>query len=151
MKIELIKLLFNESSGFKYKPFDYCCEMLKRNPAILLTDEECYEYDLPNFAISETETYSDWEDDWEETRYYPIRFCPFCGTPIEIVLIEEKDVSDFYERLNKKREELWKKCQRTDSKKKEAELRDQVSKLDDRINCFYNLMEYSENLFSEEI
>ena len=51
-------------------------------------------------------------------------------------------MSDKYNELTKQREELWKKCQRTDSKKKEAELREQVRKLDNQINSFYELDEW---------
>ena len=40
------------------------------------------------------------------------------------------------------RDELWKKCQRTDSKKEDSELRKQVRKLDDQINDFYELCEW---------
>ena len=44
--------------------------------------------------------------------------------------------------LSKQRENLWKRCQRTDSKKKEAELREQVRRLDNQINSFYWLDEW---------
>ena len=54
-------------------------------------------------------------------------------------------VSDKYNELSKQREDLWKKCQRTDSKKEEFELRNQVKKLDDQINDFYELGEWREN------
>ena len=57
-------------------------------------------------------------------------------------MVDEVDVSEKYDELTKLREELWKKCQRTDSKKKEFELRDHVRKLDDQINDFYELGEW---------
>lgn len=44
-------------------------------------------------------------------------------------------------------EDLWKKCQRTDSKKKEAELIEQVRKLDNQINGFYLLDEWKEDVY----
>ena len=55
--------------------------------------------------------------------------------------MDEIDVSKKYEALTKQREDLWEKCQRTDSKKEESELREQVRKLDDQINDFYELGE----------
>ena len=61
---------------------------------------------------------------------------------IEISVVDEIDVSDKYKKLSKQREELWKKCQRTDSKKKESELREQVRNLDNQINGFYLLDEW---------
>lgn len=78
----------------------------------------------------------------EKTDNYPIHFCPHCGEKIEISVVEEIDVSDEYNGLTKKRKELWEKCQRIDSKKKESELREQVSDLDNQINDFYELGEW---------
>ena len=55
--------------------------------------------------------------------------------------MDEIDVSEKYDELTKQREDFWKKCQRTDSKKEASELRDIVRKLDDKINDFYELGE----------
>ena len=51
-------------------------------------------------------------------------------------------MSDKYKELTKQRDELCKKCQTTDSKKEDYELRKQVRKLDDQINDFYELGEW---------
>lgn len=51
-------------------------------------------------------------------------------------------MSDKYKELTKQRDELWKKCQSTDSKKEDYELRKQVRKLDDQIDDFYELDEW---------
>ena len=77
------------------------------------------------------------------TYNYPIQFCPHCGEKIEIEVVEEIYVSEEYNQLSKQRDELWKKCQKTDSKKKENELREQVRDLDNKINGFYELSEWS--------
>ena len=70
-------------------------------------------------------------------------------------MVEEIDVSDKYNELSKQREELWKKCQKTDSKKKESELREQVRKLDKQIDSFYWLDEwkgeYKEGKFQRKV
>ena len=55
--------------------------------------------------------------------------------------------ADKYNELSKQREDLWKKCQRTDSKKKEAELIEQVRKFDNQINGFYLLDEWKEDVY----
>lgn len=47
-----------------------------------------------------------------------------------------------YDELTKQREELWKKCQKTDSKKKESGLREQIRRLDNQTNDFYKLNEW---------
>ena len=149
MKIELIKLKFNDTHSYKYKPFKYCCDEIQNDKAIVFTNEDLsplkYIGDgnfIPQICTSHTEVITSYEDEWEQTDNYPIRFCPHCGEKIEISVVDEIDVSDKYEELTKQRDELWKRCQRTDSKKKEAELREQVRKLDNQINGFYLLDEW---------
>lgn len=151
MKIELIKLKFNNTCSYKYKPFTYCCDEIQNDKAIVLTGEDINDIDgeyeddgvsIPQFCASYTEIITSYEDEWEQTDNYPIRFCPHCGEKIEISVVDEIDVSGEYEELNKQREELWMKCQKTDSKKKEFELMKQVRELDKQINDFYELSEW---------
>lgn len=149
MKIELIKLKFNDTHSYKYKPFQYCCDEIQNDKVIVFTGEDlvhsndCWDDEryIPQLCTSYTEVITSYEDEWEQTDNYPIKFCPHCGEKIEISAVEEIDVSDKYNELTKQREELWKKCQRTDSKKEESGLREQVRKLDDQINDFYELGE----------
>lgn len=158
MKIELIKLKFNDTYSYKYKPFTHCCDEIQNDKAIVFTGEDLVCNDtfglvvrdsddniIPQFCTSYTETFNSWGDEYEQTDNYPIRFCPHCGEKIEISIVDEIDVSDKYDELTKQRDELWKKCQRTDSKKEEHELRKQIRKLDDQINDFYELGEWREN------
>ena len=155
MKIELIRLKFDDTHSYKYKPFKYCCDEIQNNKAIVFTGEDLVCNDIfglvvrdsddtiiPQFCNSYTETFTSYEDEWEQTDNYPIRFCPHCGEKIEISVVDEIDVSDKYEELTKQREELWKKCQKTDSKKEDFELKEQVRKLDNQINGFYELCEW---------
>lgn len=154
MKIELIRLRFNNSHSYKYKPFKYCCEEIDGNECIEFTTENMVTSSFlkedegvdgccsPKLCISHTETITSYEDEWEITNNYPIRFCPYCGEKVNIKVVNEIDVSDKYNELTKQREDLWKECQRTDSKKEEFELMEQVKKLDDQINDFYELGEW---------
>lgn len=151
MKIELIKLKFNDTHSYKYKSFTHCCEAIQNDKAIVFTGEDIndiggeYEDDcvfIPQFCTSHTEVITCYEDEWEQTDNYPIQFCPHCGEKIEISVVDEIDVSDKYKELSKQREDLLKRCQRTDSKKEERELRKQVRKLDEQINDFYELSEW---------
>ena len=150
MKIELIKLKFNNTHSYKYKPFKHCCDEIQNDKVIVFTGEDLVYSDdslddgsyIPRFCTSYTEVITSYEDEWEQTYNYPIRFCPHCGEKIEILVVDEIDVSDKYNELTKQREDLWKKCRRTDSKKKEAELREQVRNLDSQINGFYELDEW---------
>ena len=149
MKIELIRQKFDERRGYKYKPFDFCCDKIVGNPCIVFSDSVeiddnklddylDYECTFPAFALVHTE--SDYDVDWD--TYYKISHCPFCGEPIEISVVGEEDVDDYYKNLSKQREELWKKYNKTDSKKKAQELYDQVHELDNQINWLYQLVEY---------
>ena len=155
MEIELIKLKFNNTHSYKYKPFKHCCDEIQNDKVIVFTGEDLVcndifglvvrdsdDYIIPQFCNSYTETFNSWGDEYEQTDNYPIQFCPHCGEKIEISVVEEIDVSNKYNKLSKQRDELWKKCQRTDSKKKESELREQVEKLDKQINDFYELGEW---------
>ena len=151
MKIDLIKQKFDETRGYKYKPFSYCCEQIKENPHIVLSDkvyveddeyEEDDECTFPAFALKHSELYKDWDDEWKINNYYKINYCPFCGEPIEISVVGEEDVDDYYKKLCKQREELWKEYNKTDSKKEAQELRKQVHELDEQIDWLYQLLEY---------
>lgn len=154
MKIELIKLKFNDTHSYKYKPFTHCCDEIHKNDCIIFTNEDLSPLKhidddnfIPQFCTSHTEVITSYEDEWEQTDNYPIQFCPHCGKKIEISVVDEIDVSDKYNELSKQRKELWKKCQRTDSKKKEVELKEQVRKLDKQIDSFYWLDEWKEDVY----
>lgn len=155
MKIELIKLKFNDTHSYKYKSFKHCCDEIQNNKAIVFTSEDMndiggeYEDDgvsIPQFCTSHTEVVTFYKDEWEQTDNYPIQFCPHCGEKIEIEVVDEIDVSEKYDELTKLREDSWKKCQRTDSKKEEFELSRKVRKLDGQINDFYCLNEWEEDI-----
>lgn len=151
MKIELIRLKFNGTHSYKYNPFKHCCDEIQKDKTIVFTGEDINDIDgeyeddgiyIPQFCTSYTQTVGSWEDEWEQTDNFPIKFCPHCGEKIEISVVDKIDVSDKYEELTKQRDELWERCQRTDSKKKESELREQVGKLDKQIDSFYWLDEW---------
>lgn len=156
MKIELIRLKFNDTHSYKYKPFTYCCDEIQNNECIEFTNKNLtnfnVDYDkeygfIPQLCTSHTEVITSYEDEWEQTDNYPIQFCPHCGKKIKISVVDEIDVSDKYNKLSKRREELWKECQRTDSKKKEFKLREQVGQLDKQIDSFYWLDEWKEDVY----
>lgn len=154
MKIELIKQILNhdtvDSVSFKYKPIKWCCDEIKENPLIEIVREYTvnphdFSEDLePSVAIKHTQIIYDWEDEYEQNDYYRINYCPFCGESIELSIVREEDVSEVLSGLEKERKEIWKKHNKTDSKKKAEELRELVRKLDNQINYFYGLCEYEE-------
>lgn len=156
MKIKLIKLKFVGNTSYKYKPFKYCCDAITKNKTICFTNESpdsefygvCDDgyYTIPYFASWFAETVHDWEDEWENDYYYPIKFCPHCGEPIEIVIVGEEDRTEEYLNLKKERGDLRKKCQQTGSKKKEFDLELIIQELDKDIEWFYLFCEYKSNI-----
>lgn len=42
MKIKLIKLKFNDTHSYKYKPFTYCCNKIQNDKAIVFTGEDLF-------------------------------------------------------------------------------------------------------------
>lgn len=68
MKIELIKLKFNDTCAYKHKPFQYCCDEIQNDKAIVFTGEDLVHSDdcwdderyIPQFCTSYTETFSSW-------------------------------------------------------------------------------------------
>lgn len=152
MKIDLVRLKFNDTCSYKYKPFKYCCDEIQEDKAIVFTGEDlvhnndCWgdERYIPRFCNSHTETFNSWGDEFEQTENYPIQFCPHCGEKIEINVVDEVDFSEEYDELSKLRKELWDKYNKTDSKREAEELRRKVADLDDKINDFYELGEMKE-------
>ena len=152
MKIELIKLKFNGTCVYKYKPFQYCCNEIQNDKAILFTGEDMndiggeYEDDgvfIPQFCTSHTEVITCYEDEWEQTDNYPIQFCPHCGEKIEISVVDEIDVSDKYDELTKQHDEIWNKYEKTDSNKEKSGLRKQLGIINKQIKDLCELGEWN--------
>lgn len=151
MRIELVKQKFNGSRGYKYKPFQYCCNKLRDSTVINLS-EECTEdeiYDdeyrnIPQITIHESEMVYSYGDEWQQDYYYPIKFCPFCGEPIEVEVVSTEDKTEYYNRIGEERGNVWKMCQETDSKAEEQILLKRRNELDNLMERLYELGEYKE-------
>lgn len=152
MKIELTKIRYGEDeTTYKYKPFSYCCEKIKENDGIIFTNEDFVDNDFrdeyddtPRFCVTITERISSYEDSWDETRNYPIEYCPHCGEKIEISVVREMDMTEEVTRLRKEREEMLIKSNVTDSKKEERELKEKVRAYDRKIRWYYDVTEWEE-------
>ena len=101
----------------------------------------------PNFFIYSSEEIHDWEDSWLQEDYYKVDFCPHCGEKIEISVVDEIDANEKYKELESKRDELSKRRRKTDSKKREYELTEEIQELDRLINDFHDVSEYKEELY----
>lgn len=142
MKVEFIKRTFDNCTGWKVANLEWCCDKLRDNPIIELTTEsiESYYSDSPPvMGICETEFITDWDDEYEQDTWHAIKYCPFCGEPIDIKVIHEEDVTDIYMSLTKQREELNKKRRNCDSIKRRCVLDEQIRELDDEINGYFGI------------
>ena len=108
MKIDLVELKINGEKSYKYKPFKYCCTKMRDNPYIDFTNENVSS-EYGNFGSSHIPKFCVWEDAFERVDNFFINFCPFCGEKIEVSVVEEKDVSGTYKKLEEKKNFLRKK------------------------------------------
>lgn len=137
MKIKAEKWIIDDSMSYKILDIERCCDKLINSKNISINTEydeyETFVDDNPEYSVKITREEYDYEN-YPKFYYETIKFCPWCGKPIVIEIINEVDKTDEYKLLEKQREELWEKCHKTDSKKKELSLKEQVRKLDDKIN-----------------
>mgnify|MGYP004462734925 FL=1 len=155
MKIDLIKLKFDRTTSYKYKPFKYCCDDIQNNEGIIFTNEDIASWKykdeennfIPQFCVSVSEVIGSLDDEFERTDNYPIQFCPHCGEKIEINVVNEVDVSEKFKKLSTQCDELQKKYNKTNSNKKEIELLNQFFKLNKQVNEYYWLNEWDENKY----
>lgn len=151
MRVELIKQLFDGQTGYKISDMSWCCDKLKENPTIDLfheldnSDSGTYKELVPSIMIHDSESANSWGDEWQDDCYYRINYCPFCGELIEIVVVDEEDVSEEYVGCVKQRTLLWDKYNKEDSKRKSENLRRKVEELDKKIAWFHSLADYKKN------
>ena len=149
MKVELVKIKFEKSHSYKYKPYKECCEEFKNNPCFELTCEDIIggsPNSEPRFCVQDIEV-----DDTDFTYYdnYPINFCPHCGKPIEIEVVKTIDYTKGYNALIKKVSSIVKRLRTTDSIKEYDKLRNQEKQLQFKMNAIEELGEYHEEDFKE--
>ena len=151
MKINFVKINFNQTESYKYKPIKYCCPGIMRYPIVIANEDlrdQNYGYygtdDMPRVCISETIHRQDWDDEWDETENHVINYCPYCGEKIVLAVVDEKDCDELYQEVTNLRKKKWAEYIKTDSKKKANKLRQEVAELDNKINGLYELEEYKE-------
>lgn len=151
MLIELVEIQWKDDDGmectnlFHYKPLEYCCETLKDNPVIVFSETDT---ELPQFCIVQQEVIYSYEDEFNNDIYYPIQFCPFCGQKIDVKVVETKDVSIQYQTMVKERKKMRYLYTKTDSIKKADMISEKLRVLNQKLNYFYAMVEYSEDNFS---
>lgn len=149
MRVELIKIKIDRDYSYKYKPYKECCEEFKNNPCIEFTCDDIIggsPNSEPRFCMQDIEV-----DGNDFTYYdnYPINFCPHCGKPIEIEVIENIDFTKGYSSLAKELSKTKKKLYSTDSIKEFNRLKMQLEELRRKIDTVCDLGEYHEEDFKE--
>lgn len=143
MTIDVVEWILNENSSptYKYYPFKYCCEKLKRSECVIFNDEVIFDQDGqysedPDVSFKLVKNNPCYNDDefidfstWEK-----IKFCPFCGEEIKINKVGTVNKSSEYNTIYDRRNNLWKKYMKTDSKKRASDLNHEVRELDKQLN-----------------
>ena len=135
MNIKVEKWEFDGKKSYRIVELTKCCNKITESNVVILTDD--YENgDDTDYSVKlmETQIVYDYDDCYETYLYEHINFCPFCGEKIDIEVVKIVDKTEEYLSLKTQRDELWKKVMKTDSKKKEAKLREQIYELDRKIN-----------------
>lgn len=146
MNIKVEKWEFDGKRSYKILELTKCCDKITKSEVVTLRDE--YENgddsDYSVKLIEDQEAVLSGDDDWYS--YERINFCPFCGEKIDIEIVNTIDKTEEYLELKQDRSELWEKCRKTDSKKKESQLREQIYELDKKINEMYVNDNFKEKL-----
>lgn len=157
MKIQVIQREFKShgsvDKSYKICNCEYCCEGIKQLPNVdfyfevaentdnPIEDDYGYGRDL-GVMLQHSITYHDpWEYDdygYEQEFYYKLNHCPICGEKIEVEIVDNVEVTDVYESLEKERDKIHKKYIKTDSIKKQDEYLRLRQKLDREIEAFYH-------------
>ncbi len=136
MKISVEKWTIDENVFYKTLKIEKCCDRVITSENITLNNEYCENdtySDDNEYAVKLVRNEHEY-DGYDETYYEKIDYCPFCGEKIEIDIVNTVDKTEEYKTLREERDLLWKKCCKTDSKKTEYKLRNQVRDLDLKIN-----------------
>lgn len=156
MNIDVVRIHFKDKGcdeySYKYLPFEYCCDRLKNFDYIEFNAEYdrsdpnayCDENDniIPGFSITFEEPVA-WED-YNDTVYYRIDCCPFCGQKININIVREEDRTGQYAAMKHLSEVKNELSLKTDSKSEYYKLFSEIREIDQEINEFMDFGEYKE-------
>ena len=139
MNIKVEKWEFDGERSYKILELTKCCDKITKSNVVTLTED----YENGNdtdYSVKLADMRIQWVDfdDWDEYYTYErINFCPFCGEKIDIEIVNTIDKTEEYLELKLQRDGFWAKANKTDSRKREATLREQAYELDKKINEFH--------------
>ena len=163
MNINLVKIKYDNTYCYKYKPLKFCCEDLKNAynsdvygdyPDIILTHDniwssESIAYKLPVLCFSQN-IISFYDDDYIDIRNYPINYCPYCGKKLNYFIeLEGEDYIELYKKLIKAMDDLQEQAKTTNSDKEYKEIVDKKELIHNKINIFEDIDDYE--LFIKEL
>ena len=140
MKLEVEKHIVKEDGydtiTYKIIAVTKCCdEILDEDYIVLGADDEGEDYEFN--LINEERFYVD-STLLDQTHYKPIKYCPFCGKPLEIVIDDTFDNTEEYNKLCNERNKLRELYEKTDSVNEREKLRRQLNKINREIGSkFY--------------
>ena len=152
MKIKVEKWITDGTISYKIISIEKCCDKLIDSKVTSINTAydryQCYDYGNDYiYSVKLVQEEYDYDGYIDETYNEEINYCPWCGSRIEVEIVNTIDKTEEYKTLQQKRNELWKKCCNTDSKNKECKLKEQVRALDIQIN---NLLT-SDDFTKEEV
>lgn len=132
MSIELVKIIYDTTRDFdnkelctyKYKSIDYCCEMFKNIGHVFNFD---FKHNSDVYLIDREEREDD--DGIYCDNEYKIKYCPFCGKPLDIKIVSEENHIDLCDKIIEKYAILERELSLTDSIKKSNLIEEQLDKL----------------------
>ncbi len=132
MSIELVKIIYDTTRDFdnkelytyKCKSIDYCCDMFKSIGHIFDFD---FKYNPDVFLIDREKREDD--DGIYRDNEYKMKYCPFCGKPLDIKIVSEENHIDLCNKIIQKYAILERELSLTDSIKKSHVIEEQLDKL----------------------
>lgn len=175
MLISLIKCINGNETRYKYLPLEYCCDKMRLNPMLDLSDEHrndsgvfCFECEegrwnpfLPVEACKICGCYSEDkpsdlprmvmfrsvydEDDFPEDESVSIKHCPHCGEKINMSVVGKIDVTDFAKELEEKYIAAKEKYDQCDSIKQRNVLYKEMQKAANEYDELFKFGEFKYN------
>lgn len=151
MQIELIKyLLAKDSAVYKYKPLQCCCKKLEHDMHTAISDEYILEgEDLVDTSFEDTDgiqiphmclmSNCELDEDFWNTVYSPIKFCPYCGEEIKLKMLPVRDVKDKVADLENKIEEKKRLYRASDSVRERDTLNQEIIQLRNELDNYWNI------------
>lgn len=149
MKISVIQREFT-ANGYvnkSYKICDckYCCEGMMHLPNVdffhMMAENTNSDKEDTGVMIENTKTYHEPYDydgyGYTESYYYKIDYCPTCGEKIKVEIVDNVDVTKFYNELAEERDKIHQAYNNSDSIIERLEYVKRIQKIDNAINNFY--------------